>query len=149
MKIRKATSKDISKYILLRTDSLKDYQKLTEEKLSLSKKQIEKEFFDTLSNKKRIIFFLEEGSIVCGYLMGRVNGTSSNIKTYIDDIVVSNNLRGKGYSKILMREFEKWSRLKKANKIQLGVRANNKVAIKIYEKDKFRITHFEMEKKLK
>lgn len=146
MKIRKATKKDLKDYRRMRKEGLIDYQRLTKDKLSLSEKQIEKEFEDIFSNKNRIMFVAEDKEGIKAYIFGMLMKNSS---AYIDDIFVEKSSRKKGIGKKLMSKFKKWSKFKKAKKIRLGVRANNQKAINLYKKIGFEIKYYEMEQELK
>jgi ribosomal protein S18 acetylase RimI-like enzyme len=146
--IRTIKKSDFNQYSLLRLEGLKDYQKLTDEKLKLSSKQIKKEFDDFFPSNKRVMFVVEEDREIKAFIIGTLIENSYQCITYIDDIFVRENSRKNGFGKRLMNEFEKWSKSKKATRIRLGVRINNKKAIKLYNKIGYQIKHYEMEKKL-
>jgi len=146
MVIRKVKKEDFEQYKLLRKEGLEDYQKLAEEKLKISSKQIKEEFEGIFSNKKRIMFVIEENQEIKSYIIGSLLKNSYQCNTYVDDIFVRKNARKKGFGKLLMNEFTKWSKSKKATKIRLGVRMNNRKAISLYKKIGFDIKHYEMEK---
>ncbi len=95
------------------------------------------------------MFVIEENQEIKAYIIGSLMKNSYQCGTYIDDIFVRKNARKKGFGKLLMNEFSKWSKLKNATKIRLGLRMNNKKAINLYKKIGFEIKHYEMEKKLK
>ena len=146
MVIRKLKKEDFDQYQVLRKESLGDYRKLAEEKLKISSKQIKDEFEGILSNKKRIMFVIEENKEIKAYIIGSLLKNSYQCSTYIDDIFVKKDARKKGFRKLPMNEFIKWSKSKEATKIRLGVRVNNKKAISLYKKIGFKIKHYEMEK---
>ena len=146
MVIKKVKKEDFDQYKALRKEGLEDYQKLAEEKLKISSKQIKDEFEGIFSNKKRIMFVIEENKEIKAYIIGSLLKNSYQCSTYIDDIFVKKNARKQGFGKLLMNEFTKWSKSKKATKIRLGVRMNNKKAINLYKKIGFGIKHYEMEK---
>lgn len=145
MDIRKVKKKDLNQYLSLRKEGLENYQKLTDEKLKITPKQIKEEFEGVLSNKKRIMFVIEQNKEIKAYIIGTLLRNSYQCITYIDDIFVKKDIRKKGFGKLLINEFTKWSKSKKATKIRLGVRINNKKAINLYKKLGFEIKHYEME----
>ncbi len=149
MKIRKATLKDFENYKISRKESLEYYKEISNEKLKFSDKQIKKEFRDILSNTKRVLLIIEGDKKVAGFIIGTLNKNSYQCIAYLDEIYVDKNFRRKGFSRLLLNEFTKWSRSKNAKIIRIGVSVNNKKAIRLYEKIGFKIKHFEMEKELK
>jgi ribosomal protein S18 acetylase RimI-like enzyme len=148
MAIRKIKKEDFNQYKVLRKEGLEDYQKLADEKLKISSKQIKKEFDGIFSNKKRIMFVIEEENKIKAYIIGTLIKNAYQRITYIDDIFVKKDARKKGFGKLLMNEFTKWSKSKRATRIRLGVRVNNKKAIGLYEKLGYEIKHYEMEVEL-
>jgi|WetSurMetagenome_2_1015567.scaffolds.fasta_scaffold47883_4 ribosomal protein S18 acetylase RimI-like enzyme len=149
MKIREIEKSDFNQYSKLRLEGLKDYQKLTKEKLKLSSQQIKKEFNNFFSDNKRFTFVIEEDKEIKAFIIGTIIKNSYQFITYIDDIFVKKDSRRKGFGKMLMNKFEKWSKSKGANGIRLGVRVNNKSAINLYKKIGYQIRHYEIEKELK
>jgi len=145
MVIRKVKKEDFDQYEVLRKEGLKDYQELAEEKLKISSKQIKEEFKGIFSNKKRIMFIVEEEKKIKAYIIGTLIKNAYQCITYIDDIFVKKDARKQGFGKLLMNEFTKWSKSKKATRIRLGVRVNNKKAIGLYEKLGYKVKHYEME----
>lgn len=124
--IRKVKKEDFDQYQILRKEGLEDYQKLAEETLRISSKQIKEEFEGIFSNRKRIMFVIEEDKKIKAYVISSLLKNSYQCSTYIDDLFVRKDARKKGFGKLLMNEFTKWSKSKKATKIRLGVRMNNK-----------------------
>ena len=149
MKIRKADKKDFEDYKILRKESLEYYKKISDEKLRFSDKQIKNEFREILSNPKRVLFIIEEDKNIKGFVIGTLIKNNYQYSTYLDEIYVDRNSRRKGFSKLLLNEFAKWSKLKKAKIMRLGVNVNNKKAMKLYNKIGFQIKHFEMEKRVR
>jgi len=149
MKIRKANKKDFEDYKILRKESLEYYKKISDQKLRFSDKQIKSEFKAILSNPKRVLFIIEEDKNIKGFVIGTLIKNNYQYSTYLDEIYVDRNSRRKGFSKLLLNEFAKWSKLKKAKIMRLGVNVNNKKAMKLYNKIGFEIKHYEMEKRLR
>ena len=149
MKIRKANKKDFEDYKILRKESLEYYKKISDQKLRFSDKQIKSEFKAILSNPKRVLFIIEEDKNIKGFVIGTLIKNNYQYSTYLDEIYVDRNSRRKGFSKLLLNEFAKWSKLKKAKIMRLGVNVNNKKAMKLYNKIGFEIKHYEMKKRLR
>ncbi len=149
MGVRQIRQEDFEQYILLRRKGLKDYQRLTTEKLKLSPKQIKEEFQSVISDKKRTILVVEEAEGIKAYLMGRLIKNACQRMGHIDDIFVKKNARKRGFGKLLIEEFINWLNSQKVSKISLSVRTNNKVAIQLYKKAGFSVTHYEMGKSLR
>ena len=149
MKIRKADKKDFEGYNILRKESLEYYKKISGEKLRFSDKQIKDEFKEILSNPKRVLLILDDGKKIKGFVIGTLIKNNYQCISYLDEIYVDKKSRRKGFSKLLLDEFSKWSRLKKARIIRLGVSIQNKKAIKLYKKIGFEIKHYEMEKRVR
>jgi|SRR3989344_642105 len=149
MKIRKADKKDFEDYKILRKESLEYYKKISDEKLRFSDKQIKNEFREILSNPKRVLLIIEEDKTIKGFIIGTLIKNNYQCNSYLDEIYVDKNFRRKGLSKLLLNEFAKWSKLKKAKIMRLGVNVNNKKAMKLYNKIGFEIKHYEMKKRLR
>ena len=88
---------------------------------------------------------VEDGEIKA-YIIGSLLKNPYQCVGYVDDIFVRKSARKRGFGKILMKEFIKWAKSKKATKVRLGVRKNNKKAIRLYKKLGFEVKHYEMEK---
>lgn len=149
MKIRKVTKEDFRRYSALRKEGLEDYSKFAKEKLRITSKQIKEEFNGIFSNKRRVLFVFEENKEIKAYIMGTLIKNVYQCAGYIDDIFVGKDSRKKGFGRLLMKAFVDWAKSKKATKMRLGVRINNKKAISLYKKLGFKIKHYEMEKELK
>src|SRR3989344_6720096 len=148
MKIHKADKKDFEGYSILRKESLEYYKKISDEKLRFSDKQIKSEFEEVLSNPKRVLLIIEEDKNIKGFVIGTLIKNNYQCNTHLDEIYVDKKFRRRGFSKLLLNEFSKWSKLKKAKIVRLCVSVNNKKAMKFYKKIGFKIKHFEMEKRL-
>ncbi|MGD9276595.1 MAG: GNAT family N-acetyltransferase [Candidatus Pacearchaeota archaeon] len=151
MKIRKATKKDLKDFICLRKEWDKEYSKMMNRKFLLKEVQIKKEFNEILeNNKKRILLFLEDDGEKIGFLIATlIKNIYSRNNCYLDDIFILKNCRRRGLAAKFMNEFNKLLKKKKIGSLLLGVNLKNKVAQKLYEKLGFKVTHYEMEKKVK
>lgn len=148
MKIKKTTNteQNAREYIKMRKESMEFLSKLAKEKISLPEKELKKEFDEQIKRKDIFIFYLIEEEKVIGYL--NILWISKNKYSYLNDITIKEKFRGKGYGKKLMDKFIEFSKRKKAKKLGLGVRAQNKQAIKMYEKYGFKTVGLNMEKKM-
>ncbi len=143
MKIRKAKKEDLENYLELRKKWLKEYRK------RINKKKYIKEFNDILSSKKRFLFIAEENKKVIGFLIGNIYFQNYKKIGYIDDIFVTKKERRKKVGTSLIKEFIKILRKRKIHKIKIGVEIKNEKAIEFYKKLNFKITYYEMEKKIR
>ena len=75
-----------------------------------------------------------EAGIVCFY-----SNDYNTKKSYLTFLAVDENLRGKGYGKILMKEMENKSKQSGMKMVQLEVHKNNKKGIQFYEKLGYKI----------
>jgi len=148
MEIRKIKKEDFEGYLRLKKESLKDYSKLTGEKIKFSIDKIRKEFDDFISKKNKFAIIIRDKEVI-GYITGMFVKNIYNRYGYIDDLFISKNFRKKEYAKSLLKEFTKIMKLKGVENIRLGVRINNRKAINFYKKNDFKTIHYEMEKKLK
>lgn len=90
----------------MRKDGLKDYQKLSDESLKISLKQIKEEFNGLFSNSKRIMFIVEEDKQIKAYIIGTLINNAYQRITYTDDLFVRKDTRGRGFAKELMKIFK-------------------------------------------
>ena len=148
IKIRKIKRSDYKPYLKLRKESFVDHFKLTRKK-RVKEKQIRAEFNNLIKNKKRIGLLISNASSAMGFITGTFFKNPHHKIGYLDDIFVKKEFRRKGYGCRLIEEFKKWAKRKGANKLRLGVRINNKNAIKMYQKIGFEIKYYEMDKKIK
>lgn len=68
---------------------------------------------------------------------------------YVSWVVVTEDFQGKGYSKVLFESIESFARDRQYDHLNLNVLANNKNAIKVYEREGFKSVFTEMYKDLK
>lgn len=145
--IRKAKSKDLEEFISMKKTYLEGFTKLTGEKISITKKQIEQEFSNILKKRNSNIFILESNKQICGFMI--ISLLKKRTVSYLDDIFVKPNFQRKGYGKLLFEYFIQFSKEKQVEKMGLGTRAENKPAIAMYKKYGFKIIGYNFGKKLK
>lgn len=139
MNIRKATLSDLEiitnlrKWLATFEAALNDKISLENTKKSYYKAEIAKEL--CLDNYAYFLLFDEENAKIGGYICGY---------TKIDDwwkyekmaavhgLWVDENLRGNGFGKALMAEFEKWAKSQNVNAITIEVLPENTNAVNLY-----------------
>ena len=150
MKIRKATKKDFEEYYKLKQDETEEYSRLIKKRMKLPpKSKLKKEFNTFLSDKNTFIFVIEEDNKLIAYFQGSLLKSIWENFGYIDDIFVSRKFRRQGLGTKLIKNFIKILKSKKIKKIRIGVNSENKKALLLYKKLGFKITHYEMDKRLK
>ncbi len=152
VKIRKAVKKDFKEYLKLKEDSLREYSKIANQKIPIDIKKIKKEFNFILKSPKQSILIAEENKKMKGYLIYTLLIYSfqfSDKKGYVDDLFVDKRYRKKGLATSLINKFIKILKGKGIKKCKLGVNIKNKTALNLYKKLGFKITRYEMDKKLK
>lgn len=150
MKIRKATKRDFEGYYKLKQDEAKEYSKLIKKRMKLpSRSKLKKEFNTFVSDKNTFIFVIEEDNKLIAYSQGSLLKSIWENFGYIDDMFVSRKFRRQGLGTKLIKNFIKLLKSKKIKKIRLGVNSENKKASILYKKLGFKITHYEMDKRLK
>lgn len=137
MKIRKATKKDEKRVIELFREYDEHENKL-DKRHEISSKKEAKEFFDKLLKSKIAdIFVLEIEKEVEGLISGEYRVTLMGKNCIIHQLIISRNIRGKGYGKKLLKEFEKYYKKKGCKSIQSFVLVGNKKVLKFYDKQKY------------
>ena len=146
IKITKAKKNDFKEYLGLKEKSLKEYSKITQQKIPINHKEIKKEFKEFFNSPKRFLLFAKDGNTIVGFLIGTLITYIFRKTGYIDDIFVKREFRKKGIASLLIKNFIQITEKKGARKFRLGVNPKNKNAIKLYKKLGFKITHYELEK---
>ena len=133
MKIRKAKKDEYKKYIKLRRESMKYLSKISKVKLTLSDKKIKEEFLTPITNKRNLIYFLENEEGIVGYLNILLINRNGKKTSYLNDIIISKKFRGKGYGKTAMKWFIDFSKKRGVDRIGMGTRYENVGAQKFYK----------------
>ena len=148
-KIRKANKSDFKQYLELVKKSDKEYSNIIGKKIKTNEKQIKKSFKEFIFSNKKIILLAERNDEILGYL-GASFITSDYQRTgYIDYFFVSKKERKKGIGTLLIKEYINYSKKRKMKKVRLGLSIKNKNALKLYKKLGFKLSHYEMDLKLK
>jgi ribosomal protein S18 acetylase RimI-like enzyme len=149
MKIRKATKKDAEEILKLVKISNNEYSKLIGKNTIFTNNEIKKDFNKTLKSHNKFLLVAEETKNIFGYLFGELSSYKNNKTGNIDFLFILRNYRKKGIALDLVQEFIKILKSKNVDKIRLKVNIKNQDAFNFYKKFGFKITNYEMEKKLK
>ena len=143
MKIRKANKKDFEEFYQMRVDWY------NEDKLKVpSRKEIKKEFDKNISSKDNLLLFAEDKEIL-GFLHGTITKNLWVKRGRIEDVYIKKKFRGKGIGTEIINYFIDWLKLRKFDKVNLMVQADNKRAFKLYSKMGFKLIQHYLSKKLK
>ena len=151
MKIRKAKKSDEKRVVEL----FKEYdvhENNLDKRHQISSKKEATELFNKLINSKiAVLLVLEVEDIVQGLISGEYRDTLMGKNCSIHQIIISKNVRGKGYGKKLMKEFENYFKKKGCKSVQSFVLIKNKKVLDFYKKLKYSFNEegFIIRKKLK
>ncbi|MFQ5531754.1 MAG: GNAT family N-acetyltransferase [Candidatus Nanoarchaeia archaeon] len=131
MKIRKATKKDVMGIVELYW--------LEFRKVPYNERDSKREILRKIVNyfKGNVIFVLEIGGKVEGFIIGQVFPSDEVKSGFIDEIVISSNFQGKGFGKKLIEEIDKYFMKNGARIVELLSHRRSK-AFKIYKKMGFK-----------
>ncbi len=159
MKIRKAIQKDFKEYLNLKKYRKEDYLiSFGKELISPIDSIFKKEFYSILHSRKSLLIVAEEKSKLIGYIQGVLFSKQSLQKIffnslctkmgYVGDIFVLKEFRRKGVATFLINEFVRNLKNRKYEEICLLVNKKNKNATNFYDKLDFKISRYEMKKKI-
>jgi ribosomal protein S18 acetylase RimI-like enzyme len=144
--IRKAKANDLEDVLRLNLDLFKkeygEYDKRLNLKWTYSK--VGKSYFKKrISGKDGFAFVAEDGKKVVGYLCGSLGKCPYDYRLIpkyaeLENMIVDKKMRGQGIGEILVKEFLKWCKGKKANIISVNASAQNENGIKFYRKMGFK-----------
>jgi len=161
MKVRRAKNEDIEQiYSLfgeLFTEETRGAGKVAKFLKDLRKKKngfeksAKKELLREIKERNSRYLVVEENGILLGYGYASVHKTKDpffnpKVIGYLNSIVVSKKLRGKGIASTLHAEISKWFKEKKCDAIYLEVFVTN-TAVKLYEKWGYKTSTCKMWKK--
>ncbi|MGM9875902.1 MAG: GNAT family N-acetyltransferase [Bacilli bacterium] len=115
------------------------------------REQYFKKTIDEVAKYQGKIFLLSDNNSIVGLIVGLIN--NDEIDTYdfkcpkrgrISELVVSSNVRNKGYGKILLNAMEEYLYNQGCKNILIGVFSYNDKAINFYEKNGYHIRMTEM-----
>lgn len=131
--IRKAKSSDLDEYLLMSKEFLDFFMKISKEKRIFSKKRITESFERMLKSRKNNVWILEVDKKIAGYMTLLIEHNKNRSLGYMDTVYIKKEFRGKGYGKLMAKEFMKMVKVKGCEKMGLGTRIENKKAQKLYE----------------
>ena len=100
----------------------------------------EKELREIIADNNQCLFVVDVDGNVVGTLLGSVvdvagwRWTNNRCYGYIEELVVDENQRGKGFARQLMATFEGWAKKKGAVSVELHVWSNNQTANEFYRR---------------
>lgn len=154
IELRDMTEKE---YTSFRKQSLEDYKKdkmrangyTEEEALQISKDSFLHFLPEGFYSKDNFLLMLEdEKNNIVGHLWYCIQGAENNRKSYICDILIYEEFRGKGFGKSSMLALEEHVKKKGILHIGLHVFGFNDIAISLYRSLGYEVTDLNMEKKL-
>jgi len=155
MKIRKTKKEDLKEIVSLYIAYLR-YQRKFAKWLGNSKNKINnneiKKGIETSINKKSHIFLVaEDYNKIQGFVHAEImsHKESKTDKKVIEVVDIYSPIKQKGIGKMLLKEIEKWAKLKKADYILWEFITGNKSAENFCRKNKFKDFKTKMLKKLK
>ncbi len=87
------------------------------------------DFKDLLEHDESVYMVI----LLDGYIIGAAGYTFNGFEGYINNVVIDEDFRGKGYSKVLMESLLNHGRKDGINEYTLEVRVSNTPAVKLYE----------------
>ena len=145
MTLRKAKKKDFESYLKLRTAATREYSKLIGKKLHIEpRNNVKRDFYKSLSSGKFVLLIFEDKGAIVAYLNGSFNGE----KGIIDYLYVDKKYRGRGVAKSLINKFLSMLKSKKIKLCKLKVNVKNRLAIGLYKNLGFKVSSYEMNKKV-
>lgn len=87
------------------------------------------DFKDLLEHDESVYMVI----LLDGFIIGAAGYTFNGFEGYINNVVIDEDFRGKGYSKILMESLLNHGREGGINEYTLEVRVSNTPAVKLYE----------------
>jgi len=144
MKIRKIKNTEFEDFYGLRIEGIKYFRKISSEKIPITKAKLKKEFSKRINDKEVFLYFLENNGKILGYLDFNIWKKLHTPTSYLNDLVIKEGFRGKGYGKKLTKWFISFSKKKCVKRIGLGIRIENKRALRLYKKLGFEIIGYNL-----
>lgn len=153
IEIRKATISDLKTIQKLNLElckkESKDFDPTINYKWSLSK-EAEKYFNSRINKGCALVAF--DGKKCIGYLVGGISYLESFRKPMkiieLDNMFIVENYRSSGIGTKLTKEFLKWAKVKKADRVKVLVSAQNVGALEFYKRNGFEDYNITLEGKL-
>ena len=149
MKIRKIKDTEFEDFYNLKIEGIRYFRKISGEKIPITKAKLKKEFSKRINDRKVFLYFLEKDEKILGYLDFNIRKEIHTPTSYLNDLVIKEEFRGKGYGKKFTEWFISFSKKKGVKRIGLGTRVENKRALKLYKKLGFEIIGYNLGMKVK
>lgn len=111
-----------------------------------------KYYLASIKSKNSIVLVVKIEDKTAGYLIGSITSPESYRKikkiAELDNMLVRKEYRGQGIGTSLIKEFLKWAKSKKMERVRVIASAENKLAINTYSKNGFRAYNQVMEMKI-
>ncbi|MBU2052722.1 MAG: GNAT family N-acetyltransferase [Nanoarchaeota archaeon] len=134
MKIRKARKQDEKEVVRILNEYDKYESALDKRHKPDSKEELSEFFNKLLKSKIAVSLVLEIDSKIVGFISGEEGTTLMGKNCKIHQLIISEECRGKGYGKKLLKEFEDYFKKKGCNSIQSFVLVKNKKVLGFYNK---------------
>lgn len=144
MKIRKATKKDlkqiITSYIYYLISQRRFAKWLGNSKNKIDNEEVKMEIEKSIGKKGHIFWVAEKNDKIQGFVHAEIlsHRESKTDKKVIEIVDIYSHIKRKGIGKLLLKEIEKWAKLKKANYILWEFMTDNKDAENFCRKNKFK-----------
>lgn len=149
MKIREAKEREFETFYSLHKEGKKYFKKISGERVQFSKKQDEKRFSKMFGSNENHLFFIEEKGEIIGYIEFCLWKNKQPPTSYINDMIIKKEYRGKGLGKKAIKWFISYSKNKGVKRIGLGTRVENTNALELYKKMGFNIIGYNLGMKIK
>ena len=154
MEIKKATPRDFDTVFKLKLESKQEERKYNPELRPVA--QVKKMYADYLKNdlndRWRVVLVARQKGIPVGYVVGKIYRTlkvAGYLRCgYISNLYIKKGFRRKGTARRLLRELAAWFKKKGAVRMTLELYSNNRAAIKLYHKLKFKDYCVKLRKKI-
>ena len=135
MNIRVANANDIDSNLLkLYIEGFNmHYEKKKDIFVKKTKEELKNDLINTLKSTEEIILVIEINNIIIGYVKFKYN-TKATKFIWIDEIVIDNDYKKKGYGKTLITEVTKFAKENNCKRIELNCWSFNEDALRFYEK---------------
>ena len=135
MNIRVANANDIDSNLLkLYIEGFNmHYEKKKDIFVKKTNEELKNDLINDLKSTEEIILVIEINNIIIGYVKFKYN-TKATKFIWIDEIVIDNDYKKKGYGKTLITEVTKFAKENNCKRIELNCWSFNEDALKFYEK---------------
>ena len=151
MNIRVADKNDINNNLL--NLYIEGYNMHSEKRVDIikekSNEELKKNLIDMLENKDETILVIDYNGIIIGY--AAISQYKNNVTNtiWIEQIIIDNKYRNKGYGKELIKEISEFAKKNNCGRIELNCWSFNEDALKFYEKIGFKEQRVILEKEVK